>query len=215
MAPPAAGGGGGGGGGGLPGGPSAATGAAALPALSSALSAAAAQVQDLTGEEEGAGGEFQFPPIVLDSPGVRVSFPLRLNHATSYVAPRVALVGDAAHTVHPLAGQGLNLGMADIGALAAVLGDGAAAGRDVGEELLLRTYEEERKGANLAMSAVCDVTKRLFSTTPPAPGSAAAELLHASPEALARNLGMEVLNETPPLKRLVAKVAMGGKLMPF
>ena len=218
MAPPSGGGGGGGGsgGGGLPGGPSAASGAMALQALSGALSAAAAQVEDLAGgEEEGAAGEFQFPPIVLDSPGARVSFPLRLNHATSYVAPRVALVGDAAHTVHPLAGQGLNLGMADIGALAAVLGDGAAAGRDVGEELLLRTYEEERKGANLTMSAVCDVTKRLFSTPPPAPGSAAAELLHASPEALARNLGMEVLNETPPLKRLVAKVAMGGKLMPF
>ncbi len=92
----------------------------------------------------------------------RVGFPLQALHALRYTAPRVALLGDAAHTVHPLAGQGMNLGLLDAAAIAAVIEDALLAGEDVGDLKVLRRYERERKGDNLAMLAVFDGLNRLF-----------------------------------------------------
>jgi 2-octaprenylphenol hydroxylase len=92
----------------------------------------------------------------------RASFPLRLLHARRYAAHRVALVGDAAHTVHPLAGQGINLAFLDAAALVDVLGAALAAGDDPGELPVLRRYERWRKAEALPAIALLDGIKRLF-----------------------------------------------------
>src|SRR5688500_9727010 len=90
----------------------------------------------------------------------RVAFPLQALHALKYTAPRVALLGDAAHTVHPLAGQGMNLGILDAASIAAVVEDALLAGEDVGDHKVLRRYERQRKGDNLAMLAAFDGLNR-------------------------------------------------------
>jgi 2-octaprenylphenol hydroxylase len=92
----------------------------------------------------------------------RISFPLRLLHARRYAAERVVLVGDAAHTVHPLAGQGINLAFLDAAALVDVLGEALAAGDDPGEPTVLRRYERWRKAEALPAIALLDGIKRLF-----------------------------------------------------
>jgi len=92
----------------------------------------------------------------------RASFPLRLMHARRYAAERVALVGDAAHTVHPLAGQGINLALLDAAALVDVLGEALAAGDDPGELAVLRRYERWRKAEALPAIALLDGIQRLY-----------------------------------------------------
>jgi 2-polyprenylphenol 6-hydroxylase len=92
----------------------------------------------------------------------RASFPLRLLHAHRYTAERVALVGDAAHTVHPLAGQGINLAFLDAAALVDVVGAAVAAGDDPGEARALRRYERWRKAEALPAIMLLDGIKRLF-----------------------------------------------------
>jgi 2-octaprenylphenol hydroxylase len=92
----------------------------------------------------------------------RVSFPLRLQHARRYIAERIALVGDAAHTVHPLAGQGINLAFLDAATLVDVVGDALGAGDDPGELGVLRRYERWRKAEALPAIALLDGIKRLF-----------------------------------------------------
>jgi len=94
------------------------------------------------------------------------SFPLKLQYALEYVRPRAALLGDAAHVVHPLAGQGLNLGLLDCAALADVLGEEGSAGH-YGEHTRLRRYERRRRGENLLAAAALDGLERLFSNTDP------------------------------------------------
>jgi ubiquinone biosynthesis monooxygenase Coq6 len=139
---------------------------------------------------------WQQPPEALECVGFRASFPLKLSHANKYVAPRVALIGDAAHSVHPLAGQGLNLGLGDVQSLATVLERGAKTGQDMGSLRLLDEYEADRKSANLAMTGAVDTIKRLFSS---GPGLAA----------WARNTGMGLINGAGPVKAAIAKYAMG------
>ena len=97
----------------------------------------------------------------------RAAFPLRLMHARRYAGPRIALVGDAAHTVHPLAGQGINLAFLDAAALVDVVGDALAAGDDPGEERALRRYERWRKSEALPAMALLDGIKRLYSGSNP------------------------------------------------
>lgn len=128
--------------------------------------------------------------------GARGAFPLKLEHVPDYVRPRIALIGDAAHTVHPLAGQGANLGFLDAAALAQIVGEGAASGVDAGDLRLLRRYERWRKGDNLLMLGVMDGFKRVF-------GSASAPLR------IARNTGFNAVNRTPFLKEIFIRRAMG------
>lgn len=130
------------------------------------------------------------------STGVRIAFPLQRAHAKRYVDSRIALIGDAAHTVHPLAGQGVNLGLLDAAVLAEVLIDADSAGRDIGSVSILRRYERWRKGDNLAMLAVTDGLKRLFGN---------------SMEALARvrNLGLDVTDSVRPVKNMFMRRAAG------
>ena len=125
----------------------------------------------------------------------RVSFPLQALHALKYTAPRVALLGDAAHTVHPLAGQGMNLGILDAASIAAVVEDALLAGEGVGDLKVLRRYERQRKGDNLAMLAAFDGLNRLFRL----PGWAAP----------ARSLGLRAVEAAPPVKRLLMQKALG------
>jgi ubiquinone biosynthesis UbiH/UbiF/VisC/COQ6 family hydroxylase len=124
----------------------------------------------------------------------RVGLQLQAVHALRYTAPRVALLGDAAHTVHPLAGQGMNLGLLDAAAVAAVVEDALLAGEDVGDAKVLRRYERERKGDNLAMLAAFDGLHRLFRL----PGAAPL-----------RGLGLRAVASAHPVKRLLMQKALG------
>jgi 2-polyprenylphenol 6-hydroxylase len=92
----------------------------------------------------------------------RAAFPLKFQHARRYAAERIALVGDAAHTVHPLAGQGINLAFLDAAALVDILGEAVTAGDDPGELRVLRRYERWRKAEALPAIALLDGIKRLF-----------------------------------------------------
>jgi 2-octaprenylphenol hydroxylase len=132
----------------------------------------------------------------VDADGPRAAFPLRLQHAERYIGARFALVGDAAHAIHPLAGQGVNLGLLDAAALAEVALAAAADGRDLGARATLRRYERWRKGDNLLMMAAMDGFKRLFGS-------------RLAPLRLARNAGLSLFDGATPLKRLVIQHAMG------
>ena len=124
------------------------------------------------------------------------SYPLSAVHAKSYVAPRVALVGDAAHGIHPIAGQGLNLGLRDVAALAEIIVDQLRLGLDPGDAAALIRYEAWRKPDNMMMIAATDSLNRLFSN----------DLV---PLRMARDTGLAIVNELAPLKRLLMRHAMG------
>ena len=103
----------------------------------------------------------------IEATAERASFPLRAAHARQYCCQRVALAGDAAHTVHPLAGQGTNLGLLDAAVLADVLEEAASAGEDPGDLRVLRRYERRRKGDNLKKLLAFDAINRLFALSGP------------------------------------------------
>ena len=126
----------------------------------------------------------------------RADFPLRSSHSQSYVESRFALIGDAAHAVHPLAGQGVNLGFLDCAALAEVIAEARANGDDPGELKSLRRYERWRKGENLLMLAALDGLNRLFSNDNATVGAI-------------RRAGLTLVNRAEPVKTLFMKRAMG------
>ncbi len=130
--------------------------------------------------------------------GPRAVFPLRRSHASAYVAPGVALIGDAAHTIHPLAGQGVNLGFLDVAELHRALLNAMRRQRPLGDLAALRRYERARKADNLLMQAGMDGFKRLFSNTNP--------LLR-----MLRDNGMNLIDHSPPLKRLIMRQALEGR----
>ena len=132
----------------------------------------------------------------LSLPTRRLAFPLRLMHAEHYVASRCALVGDSAHLIHPLAGQGLNLGLADVSQLVAELSDARRAGRDWSALRILSRYERARQAENLDMLAITDVLGRAFALDMPG----WRRLLH---------LGMRAVDGLPPLKQALAGRATG------
>jgi 2-octaprenyl-6-methoxyphenol hydroxylase len=128
--------------------------------------------------------------------GRRWSYPLSAMLAHRYVDTRLALAGDAAHGIHPIAGQGLNLGFRDAIALADLLIEAAATGQDMGSAALLARYQRRRRPDNILMLAMTDGLDRLFSTDN--------RLVR-----LARDLGIAAVHRTPPLKRLFMRQAMG------
>lgn len=128
--------------------------------------------------------------------GPRWSYPLGLHLARSYVKPRLALIGDAAHAIHPIAGQGFNLGLRDVAALSQVLIEGARLGRDLGDLHLLNDYERWRRSDNVILAAATDGLTRLFSTD-------------SGPIRLARDLGIGMVAKIAPLKNLFMRHAMG------
>jgi ubiquinone biosynthesis monooxygenase Coq6 len=103
------------------------------------------------------------PPIITHvQEGSVASFPLRFRHATTLTGPRIALVGDAAHTIHPLAGQGLNLGLADAQALAETIAYSVEHGMDIGDSMALERYGSERFGKGLLMAGGVDALNWMF-----------------------------------------------------
>lgn len=128
--------------------------------------------------------------------GERFTYPLSLTLANSFVAPRVALVGDAAHGVHPIAGQGLNLGLRDVGALAQVLIEAQRRGEDIGAADVLERYQRWRRFDSTALALGMDGVNRLFSNDNP--------VLR-----LGRDLGMGLVNAVPGLRRGFMRQAAG------
>ncbi len=129
--------------------------------------------------------------------GRRWMYPLSAMHAHRYVDARLALVGDAAHGIHPIAGQGLNLGFRDVIALSDLVLDALRAGGDPGAPALLAEYQRRRRPANLLMMGATDALDRLFSTDN--------RLLRR-----ARDLGIAGVHRMPRLKRLFMRQAMGA-----
>lgn len=129
------------------------------------------------------------------------SFPLKRQHAQNYVKPGVVLVGDAAHMINPLAGQGVNIGLLDAAALGEVLLDAAKEGLELGDLSVLKRYEQLRRNENLKMMTVMDIFYQVFSN----------EIL---PVKLIRNLGLGLAERILPAKNKVMRSAMGleGKL---
>ena len=135
---------------------------------------------------------------LLDRP---TAHPLSLKVARRFTADRMALVGDAAHVMHPIAGQGLNYGLRDVAALAEAIIDAAALGLDVGSAELLETYERARRPDTIGMAIVTDTLNRLFSN----------DLL---PVRLIRDLGLGLVDRMPFLKRRFIREAAGSEGLP-
>ena len=130
------------------------------------------------------------------STGPRGAFPLLLRHANRYSDERLVLVGNAAHAIHPLAGQGLNLGVSDIAALAEVLLSAHSEKQDIGELAVLRRYERWRKADNVAVMAAMDGFKRLFSND-------------ITPLKVLRNIGLTLADNAGPAKNAMMRRALG------
>ncbi|KKN28690.1 hypothetical protein LCGC14_0851720 [marine sediment metagenome] len=128
--------------------------------------------------------------------GARYTYPLSLSLTHSMVADRVALLGDAAHGVHPIAGQGLNAGMRDVAALAEVVADAYRRGQDIGSATVLNQYQLWRRFDNTALALATDTFNRLFSNDNPA-------------LRLARDIGMAALNAIPSMRRGFIREAAG------
>lgn len=128
----------------------------------------------------------------------RASFPLALSHAKEYVKPRFALLGDAAHTIHPLAGQGVNIGLQDAKALAEVIAWASQNQRQIGSLHTLKKYQRHRLAENLQMQFTMDGFHRLFTQT-------------ASPISWLRTTGMRQVNKSYWLKNHIMRQAIGAK----
>jgi 2-octaprenyl-6-methoxyphenol hydroxylase len=128
--------------------------------------------------------------------GRRWAHPLSLLHAARYVDRRLALIGDAAHAIHPIAGQGLNLGLRDVAALAEAIVDARRLGLDIGDAPVLDRYQRWRRFDNVLLAAMTDGLNRLFSND-------------VAPLRLARDLGLAAVDRLPPLKRFLMRHAMG------
>ena len=126
----------------------------------------------------------------------RYIIPLRQSHATDYVMPRVALIGDAAHSIHPLAGQGANLGFSDAQVLAQEIAKAYARDVDLGDLTILKRYQRRRKPENLATMAAMEGFKRVFGS-------------HNSTLRLLRNYGLSAINGLGAIKNKLIKQAMG------
>jgi 2-octaprenyl-6-methoxyphenol hydroxylase len=138
-------------------------------------------------------GDYLGKPTLI---GPRMVFPLSLQMAERMIAPRIALVGDAAHAVHPIAGQGLNLGLKDVAALAETLVEARRLGEDYGSELVLARYARWRRFDAAGLATSTDLFTRLFSNDHPA-------------LRLIRGVGMAAVNRAAPLKRMFVREAAG------
>jgi 2-octaprenyl-6-methoxyphenol hydroxylase len=132
----------------------------------------------------------------IEAVGSARAYPLGLTLARSFVRPRFALAGDAAHGIHPIAGQGLNLGFRDVAALAETIVEGRRTGLDIGSLAVLEAYERWRRFDTFEMGVTTDVLNRLFSNDNPA-------------IRLVRDVGLGLVDRLPPLKRVFMREAAG------
>lgn len=157
--------------------------------------------QQLVSMDEGAfraelGAALEFRLGEVEYCDRRFSFPLRQRNATRYFRDGVVLVGDAAHTIHPLAGQGVNLGMLDAGILAEEILHGTGRGYAPGDDWILGRYQRRRRGHNLAMMAAMEGFQRLFGATAP-------------PLRWLRNTGLNLTGRATPIKHQIIRQASG------
>ena len=143
------------------------------------------------------GNAFEHRLGAITTTSQRVSFPLRARHTDTYVQPNIALIGDAAHTIHPLAGQGINLGFLDAQALAAEILRAQQRGLSVADTTVLARYQRARKSDNVAMLAAMEGFKRLFGAS-------------ALPLRWLRNAGLNWFDRSAALKRALIRQAMGS-----
>lgn len=136
--------------------------------------------------------DLELPVITGVQANSRAQFPLKMSHADKYVDSRVALIGDAAHTIHPLAGQGLNMGQADVASLINAIETGVDRGLDIGSTLVLEPYYSESYPYNHALLGVCDKLHKLFSND-------------FSPVVWIRSFGLRFVNSLGPLKDQLVK----------
>jgi 2-octaprenyl-3-methyl-6-methoxy-1,4-benzoquinol hydroxylase/2-octaprenylphenol hydroxylase len=144
--------------------------------------------------ELGAAFDFRLGEIVATS--ARAAFPLQMRLATRYVSGRVVLAGDAAHVVHPLAGQGMNLGFRDVACLSRVLRDAHKRGGDIGAAHVLRHYERERRSENALAARGLDAIERVFTANDPLTPAV-------------RGAALSLADRLAPLKGLLASMAAG------
>mgnify|MGYP001093293150 CR=1 FL=1 len=128
--------------------------------------------------------------------GARAAFPLKMQFSTEYCQQRMVLIGDAIHAIHPLAGQGANLGLKDAASLAGVILQAKKRGREISSQQVLRRYERQRKADNLLMMGVMDAFKHLFTAD-----QTAIQLI--------RSTGMSLVNKSTALKKQICRYAMG------
>jgi 2-octaprenyl-6-methoxyphenol hydroxylase len=133
---------------------------------------------------------------LIEPVGPRWSYPVFLMLAERYIDRRLALIGEAAHVIHPIAGQGLNLGIRDVAALAELIVDTRRLGLDIGDDALLERYQAWRRFDAVLLATVTDGLNRLFSNS-------------SAPLRLIRDLGLAAVNRVPPLKRFLMRDAMG------
>ena len=132
----------------------------------------------------------------IDLVGSRWSYPLSLCHANNYVSRRLALIGDAAHSIHPIAGQGFNLGIRDCAILAEFIVENCRLGLDLGNDELLKKYQSYRRFDSVMMIAVTHGLNHLFSN-------------HSGALQVVRGMGLSAVNQAPPIKRFFMRHAMG------
>lgn len=132
----------------------------------------------------------------VDVVGPRFAYPLSLQYAETYIKERLALVADSAHGMHPIAGQGLNMGLRDVAALAEVLVEARRTGQDIGSLSVLEKYQRWRRFDNDLMLSVTDALVKLFSND-------------IEPVKFVRDIGMAAVNQMPDMKRFFMRHAMG------
>ncbi|KAF2736618.1 ubiquinone biosynthesis monooxygenase COQ6 [Polyplosphaeria fusca] len=135
--------------------------------------------------------------VTAIQPGTVAPFPLKMRHADTYIGERIALVGDAAHTVHPLAGQGLNQGQGDAAALVHTIEEAVKTGQDMGSLLALESYNSARYATNNAMLGAVDKLHKLYA-------------IDSGPMIGLRSLGLRTVDALGPLKAFFMKSAAGG-----
>lgn len=135
---------------------------------------------------------FELPEIISILPNSRAGFPLKMAHVDSYISNRIALLGDAAHTIHPLAGQGLNLGQNDVLELLSAIETAVDRGLDIGSTLALEPYFSNSYPYNHAVLGACDKFHKIFTT-------------NFTPIVWARLLGIKIFNNMSPIKNMFVK----------
>jgi len=139
------------------------------------------------------------PKVVGVQENSIASFPLKLRHADSYISERIALVGDAAHTTHPLAGLGLNQGIGDVQSLIKAIESSVRQGQDIGSTLSLEPYFSEQYVKNNMQLGVVDKLHKIYGTA-------------FQPVVALRSIGLGAVNRLPPLKKMIMDYTTGHKL---